>query len=393
MRAIYVDHGLQAASGSWSEHCRATCATLQVPFLAERIDVRMQGEESMEAAARRLRYASLRTHMKPDDVLLTAHHENDQAETVLLALLRGTGSHGLAAMPALADFGAGQHARPLLGFSRAALAAYAMSEGLVWVDDLSNRDQNMSRNFLRTDIFPLLAKRWPAATRMLARAATNSADTVELLDEIAAQDLALCAVEKNLSVSPLRKYSPPRRRNIIRFWIRTNNFYPPSSHHLDQILALVDRPPKSGVACIDWPGAEVHYYRDELVVRARLATPDPKMVLAWELPKSVEIPDIGRRLRATPAKGEGLSQTRLAQAAITVRLRQGGETCRLVGREHHRKLKKLLQEANVPPWERERLPLIYAGDELAAVGDRWICAPFAAQADELSWRIVLEEIQ
>jgi tRNA(Ile)-lysidine synthase len=390
---VHIDHGLQPVSGAWSEHCRKTCVALQIPCVVERIEVRPQGEESTEAAARRLRYQRLAAHMQPGDVLLTAHHENDQAETVLLALLRGTGAHGLAAMPALADFGPGRHARPLLEFPRAALASYAKAEGLTWIDDLSNQDPGMSRNFLRAQVLPLLTSRWPAAARTLARAATNSADTAQLLDEIATADLTVCATQKNLSVPALRRFSDARRRNIVRFWIRTNGFYPPSSQHLDQILALVERPPESGAACVDWPGTEVHCYRDELVVRTRTAAPDPHMAFAWELTRALEIPDIGWRLRAVPVTGEGLSQSHLSKTTVTVRLRQGGEIFRLAGHAHHHKLKKLLQEAGVPPWERERLPLIYAGEELAAVGDRWICAPFAAQAGEPGWRIVLEALE
>jgi tRNA(Ile)-lysidine synthase len=390
LRALHVDHGLQKAAHAWSRHCLAVCAELGVRCAIERIEVRPQGEESTEAAARRLRYARLVAELNAGEVLLTAHHENDQAETVLLALLRGTGAHGLAAMPAVTKFGAGRHVRPLLGFSRAALHAYAKTEGLSWVDDLSNQDEGMSRNFVRLQVLPLLTSRWPAATRTLARAAANSADTVQLLDEIAAADFTIGAAGQNLSVAALRKFSPPRQRNLVRFWIRSSGFYPPTARHLDQILALIDHAPDSGAACVDWPDAEVHYYRDELVIRARVAAPDYAMQVPWELTCSVEIPDIGWRLRTASATGEGLSKARLGQTPITVRLRQGGEVCRLAGHTHHHKLKKLLQEAGVPPWERERLPLIYAGDELAAIGDRWICAPFAAQTGEPGWRIVLE---
>ncbi len=395
LRAVHVDHQLQPSSREWSEHCVRICAALSVRCVVERIEIHPTGEESIEAAARRLRYQRLAAQMRAGEILLTAHHEDDQAETVLLVLLRGSGAHGLAAMPAVTEFGPGRHARPLLDFSRAAITAYAEREKLSWVEDTSNRDQRMSRNFLRAQILPLLEQRWPAAARVIARAAAHGAETAALLDEIAHADLSTCGKNDGvrLALTPLQQLSPARQRNLLRYWIRHNGFHAPSAQHLDQILEQVNRPSRSGLACVDWPGTEVHRYRDQLTIQARAPSPDHALELRWQPPATVRIPDIGLNLRAVAVAGEGLSQTRLAQVPLTVRLRQGGEVCQLVGREHHHKLKKLLQQAGVPPWERQRLPLIYAGDELAAVGDRWVCAPFAAQANEAGWRIVLEPFE
>lgn len=393
LRAVHVDHGLQPASRAWSEHCVRICANLQVPIAVERIEVRPEGEESIEAAARRLRYERLAVHLRPAEVLLTAHHQDDQAETVLLALLRGAGMHGLAAMPESAEFGVGRRARPLLGFSRSAIAAYVQAQGLSWMEDTSNRDERWSRNFLRAQVLPLLESRWPAAARVLARAAANSAKTATLLDEIAHADMALCRGnndDASLSLAALRHLSSARQRNLVRYWIRRNGFQAPSARHLDRILDQADRPSRSGHACVDWPDVQVHRYRDRLTIRPRRPESDRGLVLPWQPPQALEIPDIGWRLSAVAEPGAGLSQARVAHVALTLRLRQGGEICQLAGRAHHHKLKKLLQGAGVPPWERERLPLIYADGELAAVGDRWVCAPFAAQPNEPGWRIVLE---
>jgi len=394
VRAVYVDHALQPASLAWAEHCRRTCEALHVACAVERIDVQRQGEESIEAAARRLRYERLAAHVQTDEVLLTAHHEDDQAETLLLALLRGAGTHGLAAMPALVDVGNGRHARPLLGFSRDAIATYAEAEGLSWVEDQSNADTRLSRNFLRAQVLPLLQSRWPAVVRALVRAAENSADSAVLLDAMAHADLASCRApdQARIELTPLRLLSPPRQRNLLRYWTRVNGFQAPSAQHLDAILAQIDNPSRSGHACVDWPGVQVQRYRDYLGISARTARPDSRLALAWQPPQVLELRDAGWRLRAEAVRGQGLSQARLAGVALAVRLRQGGEVCQLVGREHRHKLKKLLQQASVPPWERTRLPLVYAGDELAAIGDRWVCAPFAATADELGWRIVLEKL-
>jgi tRNA(Ile)-lysidine synthase len=394
LRAIHVNHQLQPAAGAWSAHCEHVCAGLQIPIQIETIDVVRSGEESIEAAARRLRYQRLLAHIGPNDVLLTAHHEDDQAETVLLQLLRGAGAHGLAAMSALQPFGTGRHARPLLGFSRAALAAYARAQNLSWIDDTSNRDEHMARNFLRAQVLPLLETRWPAAARTIARAAAHSGDIAAMLDEIADHDSARCIDPdgKHLSIDALGTLSAPRQRNLVRHWIRQHRLHAPSAQHLEQILQLAIQETDSGLACIDWPEAEVHRYRDALVVRARTAAPDGSLALPWQPPQAIDVRGTGWRLRAIEVMGEGLSRARLAQSPLTVRLRQGGERCQLAGHTQHHQLKKLLQEAGVPPWERERLPLIYAGSVLAAIGDRWVCAPFAAQPNEPGWRIVLETL-
>jgi tRNA(Ile)-lysidine synthase len=391
LRAVHVDHGLQAVSAAWSQHCREICSALCVPIALERIEVTREEEESTEAAARRLRYARLAAHLEPDDILLTAHHEDDQAETVLLALMRGTGVHGMAAMPDIVSFGPGKHARPLLGFSRAALAAYAAMQKLEWVEDHSNRDERMARNFLRARALPLLAGRWPAASRALARAASNSADTMALVDEVAERDFSACSADGNqLSLTSLRTLSAPRQRNLVRYWICHHGFRAPSTQHLQLILEQVEHPSQTGHACVDWQGVEVRRYRDTLTVRARNVVARDAIALSWQPPHTLNIPGTNWRLSAIAAQGTGLSQAKLARAALTVKFRQGGERCQLAGHAHRSVLKKLLQDAGVPPWERARIPLVFADDQLAAIGDRWVCAPFAAESNEPAWKIVLD---
>jgi tRNA(Ile)-lysidine synthase len=360
--------------------------------VVERIRIECEGEESVEAAARRLRYRVLATSLAPDEILLTAHHGDDQAETLLLSLLRGAGVHGLAAMPALAPFPPGRHVRPLLGSSRAALADYAQTHGLRWVEDASNANENMSRNFLRQSVMPLIAQRWPAAAARLVRAAANAGDSAAVLDEIARADLVSCIAqsEASLSILALRALSLPRQRNVLRHWIVRNGFHAPSARHLEMIRAQIDSRPQSAHACIDWPEAEVRRYRDTLTVRARAVPVDTAIVLPWQPPQILSLPGAGVRVSVRGVTGSGLSQEKLRTQALTVRLRQGGEVCQLAGHPHHVELRKLLQQSGVPPWERERLPLIYAGETIAAIGDRWICAPFAATFGEPGWEIVVE---
>ncbi|MEK7207818.1 MAG: tRNA lysidine(34) synthetase TilS, partial [Pseudomonadota bacterium] len=194
----------------------------------------------------------------------------------------------------------------------------------------------------------------------------------------------------SLSVTALRRLSPPRRRNLIRYWLRAQGLQAPSAMHLDQIMVLTENEPRSRHGLMRWPGTDVHRFRDELMAFPARAPLDNALCLLWDPSMSLEIPGSGLRLRSEPVIGAGLSRARIGHARLTVRLRQGGEICQLAGRRHHHKLKKLLQEAGIPPWERGRLPLVYADDDLAAIGDRWVCEPYAARTDELSWKLVLE---
>jgi tRNA(Ile)-lysidine synthase len=386
--AIHIDHGLHPDSAGWAKHCAAVCDRLGLGYHVERVAVIKTREHGPEDAARRARYACLARHIGPNDVLLTAHQQDDQAETVLLQLLRGSGPHGLAAMPALSLFGQGRHGRPLLAFSRAQIERYARTEGLAWIEDPSNRDARIARSLLRAEVFPRLLKRWPEAPRSLARAARHMAEAAHLLDELAALDLASCQQpDSSLDTGGLARLSEARQRNIVRFWIRARGLRAPSPALLEQVTAQVARLPQTRHAVVAWADGEVRRYRDRLVLRRRFEAPQP-FVLAWNPPAPLEL--TGRRLRVVAGLGDGLSQQRLSGRRLTVRSRRGGEICQLAGRSHHTKLKKLLQAAGVPPWERSSLPLMYVDDELAAIGDRWVCEPFRARADEGSWRIVLE---
>lgn len=393
LRALHVHHGLQPAADSWARHCEAVCTALGVPCAVERVRVDGVAADGLEAAARRARYACLARLLLPGEALLTAHHQDDQAETVLLQLLRGAGIPGLAAMPGLAPFAAGFHARPLLGFPRAALERYAREQDLSWIEDPSNRALEIGRNLIRHRVLPLLRERWPSAGRQLAQAARHAAEAAELLDELAEADLAACVAEgDSLRILALRRLPPARQRNLLRYWIRARGFRVPSAKQLELLQAQLDREPCTRHATIRWRGAELRRYRDTLVLRADTALPVMAGALTWDGTRPLLLPSLGQQLRLAPAQGRGLSRARLDGALFRVRFRQGGETCRLPERGHHRKLKKLLQEAGVPPWERARLPLLFVNDALAAVGDRWVCEPFAAKPGEPGWVVVLEQI-
>lgn len=390
VRAIHINHNLHADADRWAEHCARTCAALDVPLTIATVAVEGIRDYGLEDAARRARHAAFARDLRGGEVLVTAHHRDDQAETVLLQLLRGTGVRGIAAMPALASFANGRVARPLLRWGRAALAAYATAERLHYIDDSSNDDRRIARNYLRIEVMPLLTARWPEAVEQLARSARHSTEAVALLDEIAASDLGTCGTpEGELRIAALNSLAAARRSNLVRYWLRVRGVRVPAEAVLRQILRQCEHTPRTRHACIAWPEGEVRRYRDALTANARSAV-SIDWTAAWDPASPLLIPGTGKRLRVQPTTGTGLARAWARDLPWRVQWRRGGERCLLPGRSHRHKLKKLLQEAGVPPWERERLPLIYVDDKLAAVADRWVCQPFAARADEPGLMLVLE---
>lgn len=389
-RAIHIHHGLHADADRWAEHCARTCAALGIVLEVETVTIAGIAEHGLEEAARRARYAAFARHLRAGEVLLTAHQRDDQAETVLLQLLRGTGVRGIAAMPACVPFAGGSLARPLLHWSRNALADYARVEQLRYIDDPSNTDSDLARNYLRAEIMPRLTARWPEAAEQLARSARHSLEAVALFDEIAALDLKACGNPAGeLRIECLVPLSLPRRSNLLRFWLRERGLRVPPEGTVRQILDQCEHVPRTRHANITWPEGEVRRYRDVLTAGVRRGAP-ADWTTAWDPALPLPIPGTGKRLRLQPTTGGGLAQAWLRAAPWQVQWRRGGERCLLPGRTHRHRLKKLLQEAGVPPWERARLPLVYVDGRLAAVADRWVCQPFAARAGEPGVTLVLE---
>ena len=395
LAAIYVDHELRAASAAWGEHCGEVCRALAIPFHTLRVNARPAPGDSPEAAARRARYAALAAELGPDAALLTAHHRDDQAETLLLQLLRGAGPHGLAAMPAAAQLGQGWLLRPLLDLDRADLLAYAREHGLRWIEDASNADAGFDRNYLRHHVLPLLRERWPAVNRTLARSARWCAETADWLDQEAAADLARVVTHRpdGLYIPVLGELSEPRQRNLLRYWLRQRSLPVPDHRQLGHILHDVLTANSDRQPCIHWPGGEVRRYRDTLYAMPPLAPHNARQRFVWRPGANgyppLALPGIGA-LVWRETVGVGLRQSALADAALTVRFRQGGEHFRPVGRHHGQELKKLLQEAGIPPWERERSPLVYRGEALLAVVGLGVAAEGAAAPGEPGWEPVLQ---
>ena len=381
-RAIHVHHGLQQDADAWSKHCAQTCAELGVAYVAAKVDARAKPGESPEEAARRARYAVISQYLASGDIVLTAQHRDDQAETLLLQLMRGAGLAGLAAMPTIAPLAPGFLLRPLLGFAREDLRHYAQQNRLQWIEDPSNQDSAYDRNFLRNDIIPRLRERWPSLPKALARSAGHCAEAQQLLGDLAA-DLCRSALDADgasLSVASLCAFKPADQRLVLREWMRKNGLRMPSQAAIERILQEVLPAGQGKTPAVSWREGEVRRYRNGLYLLPPLPAFDASVVLDWDGRSPLALPGGNGELTATPGGHMGIDANLWAQGNITVRYRLGGERCRLPGRSGTHELKKLFQEKGIAPWLRERAPLLFVGGELAAVAGWWVCEPFAGRA-------------
>lgn len=381
IRAVHVHHGLRPEAEAWAGHCEKTCHQLLVPFTLLRVDARAAPGESPEEAARRARYKAIGATIGPGDVVLTAQHADDQAETLLLQLVRGAGIAGLAAMPAFAEFPPGFLLRPLLGETRSALKSYADEYGLKWIEDPSNSDTGYDRNFIRHRVLPVLQRRWPSASRALARSAGHCAEALLHLEDLSGDlyHVALNADGRTLNTPRLGAIRPADQRLVLRHWLRRQGFRMPSAAVIERILNEVLPAASDRMPCVTWREGEIRRHRDALFVLPPLPTPHASAIVTWDGASPLILPHETGELHVTPPHvGAAIDAGRWRKGPISVRFRQGGERLRLTGRAGSHPLKKLFQEAGIPTWLRDRAPLVYVGEELAAVADWWVAEPFAA---------------
>ena len=385
LRAIHVQHGLQPDAEQWLQHSADESSRLGVALTPLRLTLKPAKGESLEAVAREARYQAMQRLIGPGELLLTAQHQNDQAETLLLQLLRGSGPSGLAAMPELAPFGSGQLARPLLGFTRAELTAYAEQHSLSWIEDGSNTNLRFDRNYIRHQLMPVIEKRWPAYSSTLARSARHCAEAQQLIDQLALADRAEVQGNRSntLSVAALSQLSPPRCRAVLRHWIEDLGFQLPSTRHLERIVDEVIAAAEDRTPLVAWTGAEVRRFRDRLLVMAPLAQHDPSVTIPWLEGSSLQLPAGLGSLHVDEQVDGGIDPDHWRQGEVEVRFRQGGERCQCQGETMSRLLKKIFQEIlKIPPWLRDRVPLLYIDGELAAVAGFFICESFAASTGQ-----------
>ena len=382
LAALHIDHGLHPDSCRWAEHCRTQCQALGVSLVTRSLGLAPSPGESVEAVAREARYRALAGLLAPGDLLLAAHHQDDQAETLLLALLRGAGVHGLAAMPFVAPLGQGRLVRPLLGTPRAALEDYAAGLRLTWVEDPSNASQGLDRNYLRHGVLPLIRARWPAVSRTLARTAGHCAEAAALADQLAAS--ALPGLEGirpgTLSIPGLAALDPALRKAVVRLWLRRLGFRTPDSVHLGRILGEVLTARPDADPLVAWQGCEVRRYRGDLFALSPLPTVPGPMSLHWigdrlALPAPLGV--LERRIHGSGGTPEHLD-VRFGVTGLACRDRPGGRT---------RSLKRCFQGLGIPPWIRPYLPLVLTEGRLIWVGGIGPCLgagkPVEARID---WR-------
>lgn len=381
LHAIHVNHGLQSAAAGWEHHCATVCQQLAVPLEIVRLNLSPVPGESLEALARDRRYSALQPLIGEGGLLLTAHHQDDQAETVLLQLLRGAGPAGLAAMPLLDHFGEGYRARPLLGYRREELAAYAIDHQLSWIEDESNSDSAFDRNYLRREVFPLLRARWPSVARTFSRSARHCAESHQLIEARAGEDLQglLDPLTATLDISRLSLFSAGRIRALLRYWITSSGFSLPSSVRLNRVISEVMEAGDQCSPLVCWPGAEIRRYRGALYLLAAEVDSDEEAV-AVEPGRRWQLPGLLGEYRLQPGRG-GIDPERLVGVKLEVRFGAAERRIRIMGRGQSTSLKNFFQERGVPPWQRSRLPLLYAGRELVAVADLCICEPYGVIND------------
>jgi tRNA(Ile)-lysidine synthase len=387
LRAIYINHGLSQNADQWALHCKKVCDDLQIDFLEQKIQAKSAIGESQEEVARERRYTAFSQLLATNDALITAHHQDDQAETLLIQLCRGAGPKGLAAMPAKRTLGQGFQMRPLLDFAREDLKNYAKEHQLTWIEDESNTDLNFSRNFIRHKVLPVLKERWPTVSNTLTRVSVNCAEAQVLLDWQAQRDLVDVSgsAPTLLSVSRLLLLDPLRQRQLLRYWLDQLGYPSPSSLQLHQIQRDLLRARADKTPFMIWNGLQIRRFRDDLYVLPVMSAHDVAQVLPWDFEAPLMIPGFKGSLMANTVTGYGL---RTDLANVTIRFRQGGEVCRLPGRQCRHSLKNLFQEWRIPYWERDRIPLVFVDQQLVSVVGFYIDEAFVAGEHETGFELI-----
>ena len=390
IEALHINHGLSPNALQWQENAQQLCRKLGVRCHIEQVEVSGSGE-GLEAAARNARYQVFENYLSDGGLLLLAHHGDDQVETVFYHLLRGSGPRGLAGIPERRQLSGGGLLRPLLAVSKQMLLDYAQKHELRWDDDESNTQIHFDRNYLRHQLIPPLAKRWPDYLSRVAASAWLCGESEQLAVEVADDDLLSVDVRSeragwSVDLESLTQLSRLRAENLLRHWPGLCGLALPGKVVIAEIVRTVILARADARPQVDWLGARMTRSGQRLYLLRRgvqEGVPD-NCCHTWDMKAPLRLPD-GSSVFAELATGDGLVLPK--GAVVEVRTRQGGERCHPAGREHSNKLKKLLQEYGLEPWWRDRLPLLFVERELAAVGDLWVCEGFQAKAGQQGVKI------
>lgn len=391
LRAVHINHQISPNAGIWAHFCRALCREWEIPLQVVKVTV--EHGNSTEAAAREERYKVFLRQRA--DYIALAHHLDDQGETLLLQLLRGAGIAGLSAMPVVRNTSAKMPAsrderhestllRPLLDISRAEIAAYARRRKLRWVEDESNADIGYDRNFLRHEVLPLIAQRYPGYRATLARASRHFAEATQLLDVLAAQDLPEDARNNGIPLETLQALGAVRAKNALRFYFRNAGIDAPSAAQLEECMRQALTAHADSEMLMVFGDYELRCFARRLYLVTKMPVLPMNYVQAWRGEDPWNLPELGGQFVFSRSKGFGISLAKLRNESVTVRLRVGGERFQPDSKRPRRSLKHWLQEARIPPWQRARLPLLYCKEHLIYVPGIGIDSLFQAQAHEES---------
>jgi tRNA(Ile)-lysidine synthase len=388
LKASHVHHGLSKNADKWVTFCEKLCRKLSIPLDISYVKLPQKKSLGIEGEARRLRYEKLL--QSQTDLVVLAHHEDDQAETFLLQLIRGAGVKGLSSM---AHFDATRRLwRPLLNTSRIDIESYAKKHKLKWIEDESNQDIDFDRNFIRSKVLPILKNRFSHIIKVISRSSSHLAEAQHLLDDLAQIDLKSSLKSDNykhkLNVKTLDKLSNARAKNALRFWLELNNQMMPSRDLLDELLRQVLTAKKDATIKIELSkDYEIRRYQDEIYIVPKNHKNQKKYEIMWAGESEIILPN-GQKLRFKKVKGRGIHLKFLKNQKLKIRNRQGGEFFKPDSKRPTKKIKQLLQESDLPPWERENLPLIFVGDDLAFVPNFGIDMKFQTKPKEVGLEVI-----
>ena len=389
--AVHIHHGLSGNADDWQQHAKALCHSLGVSLVTESVVVNETGA-GLESAARDARYKVFEECLVEDGLLLLGHHADDQVETVLFRLLRGSGARGLSGIPQYRAVGSGHLIRPLLSWPKSSLHAYAKSQQLAWIEDESNQLEQFDRNYLRHSVIPVLAQRWPDYVQGIMRTAEQSGQADQLADSVARGDLAGLDPRReqggwSLDLTQFVELEPLRQKNLLRYWPEVHGLPALGQTFIDEVMSSLLTAREDSEPKVMRADLQLCRYRQRLYLLRLSGRPqaDLGLCLFWSVDEPLVLPD-GNLLAAELVLGEGLRVDDISR--LQVRFRRGGERCQPVGREHSNSLKKLLQEYGLEPWWRERVPLFYIDEQLVAVGNLWVCQNWQAEPETEGLKIL-----
>ena len=389
LNATHVNHGLSKNADKWVKFCEKLCRDLSIPLDVQYVKLPQKKSLGIEGEARRLRYEKLL--QSKSDLIVLAHHADDQAETFLLQLIRGAGVKGLSSMAHFDD--TRKLWRPLLNTSRIDIEKYAKQQKLKWIEDESNLNTDFDRNFIRSKVLPILKNRFSHIIKVISRSSSHLAEAQNLLDELAQLDLKnyLKSIKYNLKlqVKTLNKLSLTRAKNVLRYWLEMNDQLMPSKDLLDELLRQVLHAKKDAALKIELSkDYEIRRYKDEIYIVQKNQNTQKNYEIIWQGESEILLPN-GSKLKFKKVKGRGISFTKIKDKNLVISNRKGGESFKPDSKRPTKKLKQLLQESDLPPWERENLPLIFVGDQLASVPNFGVDIKFQTKPNEIGLEVIL----